>query len=85
MFCVLNDTHPKAKGYTSDNLVFEIDYHTINSTHLVHKINDTAISLNIDKTTVSPNNHYVVNCRLDDGNRICTRYVYVGCKLFWNI
>jgi len=77
MYCTLNQSHPLGVGYTSQNLSFVVDSNE--NYWPVERINNTAIRLYVEEATVSPDNHYVVTCRLGEKG-ICTRHVYVGYK-----
>ena len=77
MYCTLNQSHPLGVGYTSQNLSFVVD--STENYWPIERVNNTAIRLYVEESTVSPDNHYVVTCRLGEKG-ICTRHVYVGCE-----
>jgi hypothetical protein len=77
MYCTLNQSHPLGVGYTSQNLSFVVD--STENYWPVERVNNTAIRLYVEESTVSADNHYVVTCRLGEKG-ICTRHVYVGCE-----
>lgn len=83
MLCVLNTSHPNGQGGSWKNLSFYIDS-TLVEEPFVHRYNETAIKLHIDKAQLSPNappnDFYVVSCRQNKESGICFRHVYVGCK-----
>lgn len=80
MFCGVNSTHPNGKNYSWKNLSFLIDNKTAATPWVVEKENETSIRLSLNQTTLAPDDYYRVSCTLNDMG-ICTRFVYVGCKL----
>ena len=84
MFCVLNTSHPDGQGGSWRNLSFYIDNKLVEEPD-VKMFNETAIRLNINVSSVSPNaptrDYYGVQCKLNHIS-FCSYYVYVGCEYF---